>query len=46
MELFRFSPGTTPLLVSMPHDGTHVPDEIADRFTLVARLLTDTDWHV
>ena len=46
MELFKFSPGTTPLLVSMPHCGTHVPDAIAGRFTPVAHSLTDTDWHV
>jgi len=46
MELYKFSPGTTPLLVSMPHCGIHVPDEIAGRFTPAARLLTDTDWHV
>ena len=46
MELYKFSPGTTPLLVSMPHCGTHVPDEIAGRFTPAAQLLTDTDWHV
>ena len=46
MDLYRFSPGTTPLLVTMPHCGIHVPDEIAGRFTPAARLLTDTDWHV
>ena len=24
-ELYRFRPGRAPLLVSMPHSGTHVP---------------------
>ena len=46
MALFNLSPGTTPLLVSMPHCGTHVPDEIAQRFTPTAHLLGDTDWHM
>jgi N-formylglutamate deformylase len=38
--------GTAPLLVSLPHDGTHVPEEIADRLTDSARRVPDTDWHV
>ncbi len=46
MEPFRFTPGTAPLLVSMPHVGTHVPPEIAARLTEPARPLPDTDWHV
>ena len=46
MEPYRFTQGTAPLLVSMPHVGTHVPPEIADRMTDEARPLPDTDWHV
>jgi len=46
MEIFRFRAGTAPLLVSMPHVGTHVPEEIAARMTPVAVGLDDTDWHV
>ncbi|MFQ5775743.1 MAG: N-formylglutamate deformylase [Kiloniellaceae bacterium] len=46
MNLYRFVAGTAPLLVSMPHVGTHVPGEIAARFTKAARPLPDTDWHV
>lgn len=46
MRIFRFDPGTTPLLVSIPHCGTHVPDDIAGRLTPAARALPDTDWHV
>jgi N-formylglutamate deformylase len=38
--------GTAPLLVSLPHDGTRVPDEIAVRLTDSARRVPDTDWHV
>ena len=38
--------GTAPLLVSLPHDGTRVPDDIAVRLTASARRVPDTDWHV
>ena len=43
---YEFVQGEGPLLVSMPHVGLHVPDDIAD--TLVSRTLAlyDTDWHV
>lgn len=46
MDIFTFRSGDSPLLVSMPHVGTHVPPEIAERFTSEARPLPDTDWHV
>jgi N-formylglutamate deformylase len=45
-EPFKFRPGRTPLLVSMPHTGTHVPAEIKKRFTGAALALPDTDWHL
>jgi N-formylglutamate deformylase len=45
-ETFRFRAGTTPLLVSMPHVGTHIPAELASRMTPAAAQLDDTDWHV
>ncbi len=38
--------GTRPLLISLPHDGTALPDDIAVRMTPRARLVPDTDWHV
>lgn len=46
MDIFRFTPGTTPLLVSMPHAGTHVPERLAVRMNDGARTVPDTDWHV
>jgi N-formylglutamate deformylase len=46
MDIYRFVPGSTPLLVSMPHVGTHIPDELARRMTDGARGVPDTDWHV
>jgi len=38
--------GTAPLLVSLPHDGTVLPDDIAARLAPAARRVPDTDWHV
>jgi len=46
VDIYRFSEGTAPLLVSVPHDGRHVPDAIAARMTEAARCIPDTDWHV
>jgi N-formylglutamate deformylase len=46
MELYKFRRGTAPLLVSMPHTGTHVPEWLAPRLTRAAKGLPDTDWHL
>ncbi len=44
--LFDLRDGQSPLIVNIPHSGTHVPDEILDRMTPDARKLPDTDWFV
>jgi N-formylglutamate deformylase len=46
MDIYRFATGSTPLIVSMPHVGTHIPDDLARRMTDGARGVPDTDWHV
>jgi len=46
MEPFRWRPGKTALLVSMPHVGTHIPGHLLARMTPVAARLDDTDWHL
>ena len=38
--------GTAPVLLSLPHDGSVIPDAIAARMTPDARRAPDTDWHV
>lgn len=45
-SVFRFTQGRTPLLVSMPHVGTRLPNDIQTRMTETARRVPDTDWHV
>jgi len=46
MDTYHLHRGTAPLLVSLPHDGTALPDGLAGRLTDSARRLPDTDWHV
>ena len=43
---FIFHRGWRPLLISIPHVGTHVPPVIATRLTPQALELHDTDWHL
>ncbi len=46
MEAFRFQPGETPVLLSIPHVGTAVPPDIAATMTDAALAVPDTDWHL
>ena len=46
MQTYTLHRGTAPLFVSLPHDGTALPDDIAARLTPAARRVPDTDWHV
>jgi N-formylglutamate deformylase len=43
---FTLDRGTAPLLISLPHDGSHIPEAIAARMHPRARRAPDTDWHV
>ncbi|MES2019294.1 MAG: N-formylglutamate deformylase [Pseudomonadota bacterium] len=43
---FEFNQGRIPLLVSMPHVGTDIPDDIAARLAPCASERADTDWHL
>ena len=45
-EVFSLHRGNAPLLVSLPHDGTALPAELAARMRGDARRVPDTDWHV
>jgi len=46
MEVFDFREGSSPLLVSIPHDGRTLLPGQAGRMTDAGRVLPDTDWHV
>jgi N-formylglutamate deformylase len=45
-DIFTLHRGRTPLLVSMPHVGTVIPDELRPRVVERALAVEDTDWHL
>ena len=45
-DVYTLHRGTLPLLISLPHDGIALPEEIAARVTDAARGVPDTDWFV
>lgn len=45
-DVFQLHRGNAPLLISLPHDGSQIPDELMARMTPSAQRAPDTDWHV
>lgn len=45
-RVFDFHEGESPLLISVPHDGRVVPDDIEAGMSAAGQSLEDTDWHV
>lgn len=43
---FRYRPGRIPMLISIPHLGTHIPPALAQRMTEPALTVPDTDFNV
>ncbi|WP_341703671.1 N-formylglutamate deformylase [Ferrovibrio sp.] len=44
--LFSLTPGSTPLLIDVPHAGLGLSPGLDGRLTDAALALADTDWHV
>lgn len=44
--VFSLHRGTIPLLLSIPHLGTRIPDDIAATMTPTASRTDDCDWHL
>ncbi|MCX4164305.1 MULTISPECIES: N-formylglutamate deformylase [Paraburkholderia] len=44
--VFSLQRGSLPLLISIPHLGTRIPDDIAATMTPVAQRVDDCDWHL
>lgn len=44
--MYTLTLGSAPLLVSFPHAGTEIPDELAARMTPEALQRADVDWHL
>ena len=45
-DAFDFAEGTSPLLISVPHDGRLIPEPQRARMTPAGLAIPDTDWHV
>ncbi|MGI9220002.1 MAG: N-formylglutamate deformylase [Woeseiaceae bacterium] len=45
-NVFSYHEGSTPLLVSVPHDGWQIPMDIVQHMSEAGRAIADTDWHV
>lgn len=46
MAVFSLHQGATPLIISMPHIGLDIPDDISLAMTPQALERKDTDWHI
>jgi N-formylglutamate deformylase len=44
--VYSLQPGTAPLLVSMPHIGTDIPNDLRAHYVPRALQVEDTDWHL
>lgn len=45
-DVYTLHRGHRPLLVSVPHVGTQIPDELAPRLVPRALAVENTDWHL
>ena len=46
MKPYKYIEGGSPLLISIPHSGVALPDDVASRMTAAGLELPDTDWHL
>ena len=45
-KVYEIREGGSPVVLSIPHTGDFIPDDVLDRFTEHGRSRIDTDWHV
>ena len=46
MDILKFKLGTSPLLMSIPHVGQYIPDDIVGNLMPVGTNVGDTDWYL
>jgi formiminoglutamase len=46
MDPVEIRRGSSPVILGLPHTGTHVPDDVLSRLNAEGRKLRDTDWHI
>lgn len=44
--IYQLQQGSSPLLISMPHVGTLLPEELSSSYSPVGLQVDDTDWHI
>jgi len=44
--MIEVTQGNSPIVLGLPHGGTHVPEDIRAQFNETGRALADTDWHI
>ena len=45
-DIYHFEAGTAPLLISIPHLGSQIPNELKPLMTELGLRSGDTDWHL
>ncbi|GAB5097696.1 N-formylglutamate deformylase [Caballeronia sp. HLA56] len=45
-EVFKLERGNAPLIISIPHLGTQIPNALRGDYTDIALSVADTDWHL
>lgn len=43
---YKLLPGRVPLIISMPHNGTEIPEDIQQQMTPEGLAVADTDWYI
>ncbi|MFD2238415.1 N-formylglutamate deformylase [Aureimonas populi] len=46
MSVVEVRRGSSPVILGLPHTGTHVPPEVFEHLNEEGRRLRDTDWHI
>lgn len=46
MNPVEITRGDSPIVLGLPHTGTHVPPDIMARLNAQGQILADTDWHI
>ncbi len=46
VSFLEITRGDSPLVLGLPHTGTDLPDDCADRLNATGLALADTDWHI
>lgn len=46
MIALEVTPGSSPIVLGLPHTGTEIPADCLDRLNGAGRARTDTDWHI